>query len=328
MIVAVDIGNTAVKVAWHPARQQQPTRAEVSLCRFPLRDPNWATQCAGTILRLQRSSLAPEKWTRLLTPVSAEQTASDLVTVDRSELDTATAETPFEIRTASVNRRAEANLRQTLRDTRVEPDGEPSVEPDGEPSGVAWRPISHHDLGLAIRTDAPERVGIDRLLGAWGAIRWYPLPAMIIDAGTTVTADYVDEEGQYWGGAIVPGLQMQAHSLAAGTDLLPRLDWDNVDDDLAGPGDSDPAAPTTVTGRNTVDAIRLGVLSSVIGSILRLADLYDRPPSIVITGGDAPVLFGRLQEQLPVTHHPQLVCQSLLSLPLSSVTAPSPPVKQ
>lgn len=355
MIVAVDVGNTAVKVAWHPTEQPRvstsdqaelvtPRRLEsgaanrpwaapvTTVQRYPLKDPAWAIRCTESIRQLQRewiekSDVGERANSHSFHPACTAGSHS----IGNQRLNPDQGKNDLEVRLASVNRVAHALLDETLAQT-------PPV-----PSRGRWRSIRHQDLGIAIRTDAPEKVGIDRLLGAWGAIRWYPLPAMVVDAGTTVTADYVDREGNYWGGAIVPGLQMQTHSLAAGTDLLPRLDWSTSDDlapepsgpqpNVPEPNVTEPGGPErtgprdrpphTVTGRNTVDAIRLGVLSSVVGSILRLADLYDRPPTVVLTGGDAPFLIGKLHGRLPVVHHPQLVCHSLLSLPLPPAPVPT-----
>src|SRR5205085_8321855 len=71
------------------------------------------------------------------------------------------------------------------------------------------------DLNLSVRVDHPERVGMDRLLNAVAAKAHGPGPAILIDAGTAITLDYLDEAGTFQRGAILPGLRLMAQALPA-----------------------------------------------------------------------------------------------------------------
>ncbi|WP_404307851.1 type III pantothenate kinase [Neorhodopirellula lusitana] len=210
-----------------------------------------------------------------------------------------------EIRIASVNRAAAKVLESGLR---------PVV---GEK--VQVRIISRHDIPLEVAVDQPDRVGIDRLVGAFGAARGnfhtagshdsdkdrdVALPLVVVDAGTTVTVDLVDADGVYLGGAIIPGLAMQTSALASGTDALPKLDWGTQCGDTAN---------LDSPGKNTSAAIRLGILSSVVGGIERLIRLYGGPAHLVVTGGDAGCIASALS--VPCQVEPHLVCRTLTQLP-------------
>ncbi len=172
---------------------------------------------------------------------------------------------------------------------------------------IRIRRITRSDLPIRVATDHPERVGIDRIVGAFGATLGYPTPLVVVDAGTTTTVDLVDAEGIYRGGAIIPGLEMQTAALAAGTDGLPQIDWE-----------SSCTSPILQPGKNTVDGIRLGILSSVVGGIERLVRLYGDVPTVVVTGGDSECIAAGLaassQHKFDIHLHPHLVCRTLASL--------------
>ena len=70
----------------------------------------------------------------------------------------------------------------------------------------------------------PNTLGIDRLVLAAGAVLNYPKQnRLIIDAGTCVTYDFVDENDNYLGGAISPGIRLRYEALHNYTANLPLL---------------------------------------------------------------------------------------------------------
>ena len=82
------------------------------------------------------------------------------------------------------------------------------------------------DLPLDVRLDRPDMVGIDRLLDAVAAnrLRRPGHQAVLVDVGSAITVDLVSSEGEFSGGAILPGLAMSARALHAFTDLLPQVE--------------------------------------------------------------------------------------------------------
>lgn len=246
-VLAVDLGNTAAKIAILGENESQPRS-------FRTDQIDWAQQAI--------------QWVR-----------------DHASCSTALW------RIASVHRSAAVRLSSAIQEAT------PSAH---------IRLVSRRDIPLELDVEFPDRVGIDRLVGAFAALQSAKPPIAVIDAGSAVTVDYIDATGRFCGGAIMPGLHLQTTSLATGTDALPDLDWQS---------DSTLAIP----GRNTLQAIRLGVLTAVAAGIDRLVDQYsnlsnsERKISVLVTGGDANVLSPQLKCEHQV--EPNLVCRGLLLMP-------------
>lgn len=146
-------------------------------------------------------------------------------------------------------------------------------------------------LAVPIRQNlAPESgVGIDRLLNALGAYSRSGEACVVIDAGTAITVDLVDETGVFQGGVIAPGLAMMMKALHEGTAALPLVTPPTRPAESAGP-------LANPLGKDTIEAITKGCVASAVGLarllIDRYAELGGRYPRVVATGGDAPLLFG------------------------------------
>ena len=79
------------------------------------------------------------------------------------------------------------------------------------------------NCGLKINLKNPKEVGADRIANAYGAKIKYSLPAIVIDIGTATTFDIVSKNGEFLGGVIMPGLNLQFKSLSSDTSKLPRI---------------------------------------------------------------------------------------------------------
>lgn len=159
---------------------------------------------------------------------------------------------------------------------------------------------SFRQVPIEIEVDAPERVGIDRLLNAAAVNqrRRAGAAAVVIDAGSAVTVDYVDGAGVFRGGAIFPGLRLMAKALHDYTALLPMI---------AVTGAAD--AP----GKSTEEAIRAGVYHAVLGGIERLIGEYRRSGGaldVFLTGGDAKLLTAGMLA--PVQVWPEMTLEGIL----------------
>jgi type III pantothenate kinase len=145
---------------------------------------------------------------------------------------------------------------------------------------------SARQLPLRVVLEHPDRVGIDRLLNAVAAqTRRRPgTPAVLVDAGSAVTVDWLDESGAFCGGSIFPGLRLMAQALHDQTALLPLVKMDKTS----------PPVP----GRSTVADIEAGVYWAAVGGIKTLIDQLKthttKDPQVFFTGGDAPLLAGSL----------------------------------
>lgn len=129
------------------------------------------------------------------------------------------------------------------------------------------------------RYERPREVGQDRLVAAFAARELLGAPALVLDFGTAVTLDYVNEQGEYMGGLIFPGLRLSIDSLVRHTALLPTIEVE----------------PTTgLIGRSTRDSMNKGLLwgyaAMCDGLIERFRKQYGRAFKVVATGGDAKLV--------------------------------------
>ena len=123
--------------------------------------------------------------------------------------------------------------------------------------------------------ETPHTLGMDRLAAVIAAYTQAPnTPALVIDAGTCITYDFIDEAGQYQGGNISPGMEMRFKALHTFTDKLPQVDA---------------VGETPNYGKSTETAIRSGVIRGIeheiSGYIQQLKKNY---PSLLVflTGGN------------------------------------------
>jgi type III pantothenate kinase len=152
-------------------------------------------------------------------------------------------------------------------------------------------------LGVMNVYAEPEKLGVDRWLAMVAAFDKIRGACLIVDAGSAITLDAIDDRGQHLGGYIVPGLAMQARSLLAGTDIL-------APEELRFGG--------LALGVSTQAAIENGILSMVIAWILSAKRRATNNPVLFVTGGDASVLSAALKCQ-GMAHEcaPELVLDGL-----------------
>lgn len=141
------------------------------------------------------------------------------------------------------------------------------------------------DLGFPIKhaIDDDSTLGQDRLLNAIAAFEMARQACIVIDCGTAMTVDFVDGEGTFQGGAIVPGTRMMLRAMHEQTAALPMLE-------LKVPG-----AERGAFGKDTAHAMTLGVIAAARGAVYHLvntyAEAYGGYPRVIATGGDARMLF-------------------------------------
>jgi type III pantothenate kinase len=156
------------------------------------------------------------------------------------------------------------------------------------------------ELPLRVALERPDHVGIDRLMDAVAVNgrRDAARPAVVIDAGSAVTVDWLDEEGTFQGGAILPGFRLLAQSLHDYTALLPLIEA--------------PRKPPPLPGQSTPAAIEAGVYWSAAGGIAALIAAYGqrvgREPEVYLTGGDALALLPALPS---ARHWPEMTLEGI-----------------
>ncbi len=106
--------------------------------------------------------------------------------------------------------------------------------------------------GVRILYDDPGQVGADRIVDAVAAFKLYGGPACIVDFGTATTFDAISREGDYLGGAIVPGIRIAAEALFQRASKLPKVDF---------------YRPPAAIGRNTAHSLQSGLLFGYVGVV-------------------------------------------------------------
>ena len=99
--------------------------------------------------------------------------------------------------------------------------------------------------GLNIQMENPAQIGSDLIVAAVAALSRFKPPLIIVDMGTATTMTAIDKNGTYVGGCISPGPKLSAESLSTRTAQLPAISLDS---------------PKKAIGKNTVDAMRSGVM--------------------------------------------------------------------
>jgi type III pantothenate kinase len=141
-------------------------------------------------------------------------------------------------------------------------------------------------LPLEVALPRPDHVGIDRLLDAVAAKAVLPpgTGAVLVDAGSAVTVDWLDEAHVFRGGAIFPGVRLMAEALHNYTALLPLVTLSHPVPDV--PADSTPTAMQA--------GIFLAVSGGILEGVRRYEEKATRPPWLFLTGGDAGLLVQAL----------------------------------
>lgn len=133
--------------------------------------------------------------------------------------------------------------------------------------------------GLNIKYDNPKEVGADRIVNAVAAIQLYGSPLIVVDFGTATTYCYIDENKQYMGGAIAPGITISTEALYSRAAKLPRIEI---------------ARPDQIIGKNTVTAMQSGILFGYVGQVegivKRMKWQSSQEPKVIATGGLAPLI--------------------------------------
>lgn len=146
-------------------------------------------------------------------------------------------------------------------------------------------------------------MGTDRKLSLLAVHKLSDSPTVTVDCGTAITVNLLDEENKCTGGVIFPGYYTQAKALKEFTSGLPLIK-EIVQNELK-------------YGDNTDDAIRNGIMNSIIGGIVYTIQNspFSAVPDIFITGGYGKHLINGLSKYYPnVIHDEHLVLKGMEQL--------------
>ncbi|MBL4652158.1 MAG: type III pantothenate kinase [Flavobacteriales bacterium] len=121
----------------------------------------------------------------------------------------------------------------------------------------------------------PQTLGNDRISCAVGSsIKYKNQNTLSIDMGTCIKYDFIDNQNNYQGGAISPGVQMRFKSLNTFTSQLPLVRSTSLDNYI---------------GKNTESSIASGVMNGILNEINGVISQYKSEYTqlnVIITGGD------------------------------------------
>ncbi len=128
--------------------------------------------------------------------------------------------------------------------------------------------------GIRIMYDNPKEVGADRIVNAVAAYEQYGGPLIVVDFGTATTFCAITKQGDYLGGAIVPGIGISMEALFQRAAKLPRIEL---------------VKPKTVIGKNTVSSMQSGIIFGYAGlvdkMVNRIKEEMNSQAYVVATGG-------------------------------------------
>jgi type III pantothenate kinase len=152
--------------------------------------------------------------------------------------------------------------------------------------------------GMPILYDNPKEVGADRIANAVAAFDLHGGPTIVVDFGTATTVDATSANGEYLGGAILPGIEISLDALFERAAALSRVRM---------------VEPRRVIGKSTVESIQSGVFFGFGAAVDGLCRRFEEelgPSTVVSTGG-----LGRLMSAYAacIDHHePWLTLHGLL----------------
>lgn len=135
------------------------------------------------------------------------------------------------------------------------------------------------DTGVRILYEPASDVGADRIVDAVAAVERYGAPCIVVDFGTATTFNVINENREYLGGVISPGIMISSEALFSRTSKLPRVDI---------------RRPEKVIGSSTVEAMQAGLYYGyaglVDGVLERVIGELGKKPRVIATGGLAPLI--------------------------------------
>ena len=137
--------------------------------------------------------------------------------------------------------------------------------------------------GVPLLVDNPKEIGADRIVNTLAAHTLFGGPAIVVDFGTSTNLDVVSPKGEFLGGALAPGIEISVDALAARAAQLRKVEL---------------IRPKNAIGKNTVEALQSGTIFGFAGQVDRLVEKitaelalsYDQAPTVIATGGLAPLV--------------------------------------
>ena len=142
------------------------------------------------------------------------------------------------------------------------------------------------DNQLVIQGTYPT-LGIDRvcnLIAAINSFKELNTPIIVFDFGTATTTTSCDEKGNFLGGIIKPGFEVELQALASKTLSLPHVNL----------AKEQKVTKLNPLSKNTEDAILNGVIIGQVAFVECYLNLFNkeghREPKVIFTGGNSSII--------------------------------------
>jgi len=168
--------------------------------------------------------------------------------------------------------------------------------------GLSFHQLETGSIELPVKPAYPA-LGCDRWLALQWAWQQTRAACCIVDCGTAVTVDAIDDRGRHLGGWIMAGLASLRRALGESARNLPAA--------------SPEPGPLNRPARDSSTAIGAGTLLQLVGGLEHAIDSvksgsdarFESNPAVWLTGGDAALILPHMKP--PVQLEPQLVLRGL-----------------
>lgn len=160
------------------------------------------------------------------------------------------------------------------------------------------------NYGIKFKSEHPEKYGADRVANVHAAAKLYEQrPLIVIDSGSATTFEVIDTNGDFSGGLIMPGMELQLKVLGEKTSKLPSLNLKSVPDDI------------NIISNDTEEAIYAGVIVAHAQAVQGLLNLCEQKLSekafVVGTGGNISLVNKFMSERKIDVINPTLTLEGI-----------------
>ncbi len=155
----------------------------------------------------------------------------------------------------------------------------------------------------------PEWIGIDRALVAWAAFEKAKSKnldskgVLIADAGTILSLTCINSKGEFAGGQLLAGLQLQRSLMSEGAEKLNPVKNTNI-----------PKAQFPIS---TEEAMLRGSFQALLGTLIEAQKALKTP--IWLCGGDSEILFDHLKNRISNLYLcPNLILEAMVEIELKA----------
>ncbi len=164
---------------------------------------------------------------------------------------------------------------------------------------TSWITALSEQCGVRNGYRHPGQLGSDRWAALIAAWKRCGRACVVVNAGTAMTADALNDSGKFLGGLIVPGLTTMRRALASNTAALEMSPGQFADFPVC-----------------SADAVYSGALSAMAGAVERMMQALGketgRTPLCLLSGGDATALCERLSAEAAIVDN--LVLDGLIEI--------------